>query len=165
MNELILYDYLPSEILLIIWENYMSDRDKLFVTKENYEKNHKYIFNYYPKLQTKKGFFNYCHFLAKNNCYYTINLLFQDKNNFSLFYDPKKEVRIYYNHSVYWSYLTCMIAVATNSKANETCTILKSSIKNIDDDIKTKEKQLNQKISNREKKNFKTKKYVREWAN
>lgn len=165
MTELILCEYLPVEILLIIWEDYMTDRDKLFVTKENYEKNHKHIFDYYPKLRTKQGFFNYCHFLAKNNCYHIIGLLFQDENNFSLFYDPKKEIRFYYNHSVYWSYLTYMTAVATNSKANETCSILKSTIKNITQDIKSKEKESNNKISNREKKNFKTKKYLREWAN
>ena len=57
MTELILCEYLPVEILLIIWEDYMTDRDKLFVTKENYEKNHKHIFDYYPKLRTKQGFF------------------------------------------------------------------------------------------------------------
>lgn len=158
MVELILYDYLPLEILLIIWEEYMTDSDKLFVTKENYEENHKHIFNYYPKLRTQKGFFNYCHFLAKHNCYYIIGLLFQDENNFSLFYDPKKDIRFYYNRSVYWSYLTYMMAVATNTKANETCTILKSTIKSINQNT-------NKKLSNREKKNFKTKKYLREWAN
>ena len=165
MTELLLYEYLPVEILLIIWEKYMTERDKLFVTKENYEKHHKHIFNYYPKLQTKKGFFNYCHFLAKNNCYYTIELLFQDKNNFSLFYDPKKEIRFYYNHSVYWSYLTYMIAVTTNSKTNKTYAILKTTIKNITQNIKSRENGSNEKLSNRERKNFKTKKYLREWAN
>jgi len=165
MTELLLCEYLPAEILLIIWETYMTDRDKLFVTKEKYEKNHKHIFDYYPKLQTKKGFFNYCHFLTKNNCYYIISLYFQDKNNFSLFYDPKKELRLYYNNSVFWSYLTYMLAVASNSKANETCAILKNSIKNIQKEIKNKERKTNEKISNREKKNFKTKKYLKEWAN
>jgi len=165
MAVLLLYNYLPVEILLIIWDNYMTDRDKLFVTKENYEKNHKHIFDYYPKLRTKKGFLNYCYFLAKNNCYYIISLLFQDENNFSLFYDPKKEVRFYYNQSVYWSYLTYMTAVALNSKANETSAILKTTIKNITQNTKQKEKETNQKLTNRQIKNFKTKKYLREWAN
>lgn len=165
MSELLLYNYLPVEILLIIWENYMTDRDKLFLTKDNYEQNHKYIFDYYPKLRTKKVFFNYCHFLAKNNCYYIISLLFQDENNFSFFYDPKKEIRFYYNRSVYWSYLTYMTAVASNSKANETSAILKTTIKNITQNTKQKEKETNEKLTNRQRKNFKTKKYVREWAN
>ena len=166
MTELLLLcEYLPVEILLIIWEDYMTDRDKLFVTKENYENNHKHIFDYYPKLRIKKEFSSYCYFLAKNNCYYIIGLLFQNENNFSLFYDPKKDIRLYYNHSVYWSYLSYMKAVATNSKANETYNILSYTIKNITQDIKSKEKESNIIISNREKKNFKTKKYLREWAN
>ena len=163
MSELLLYEILPVEILLIIWENYIPDRNKLFLTRESYEKNHKYIFEYYPKLREKTHFSNYCLFLAKNNCYYILSLLFED--NFSHFYDPKKELRFYYNHSVYWSYLTYMQAVASNNKANETYTILKSTIKNITKDTKKKEKETNEKISNRERKNFKTKKYVREWAN
>ena len=165
MAELLLCECLPEEILLIIWEDYMIDRDKLFATKETYKTNHKHIFDYYPKLRTKKGFFNYCHFLAKHNCYYIIGLLFNDETNFSLFYDPKKEIRFYYHHSVYWSYLTYMVAVATNSKANETCNILKTTIKNLNIKSKENEKETGTKISNREKKNFKTKKYLREWAN
>lgn len=165
MTELILCEYLPAEILLIILENYMIDRNKLFLTKLNYEENHKHIFDYYPKLREKKVFTNYCCFLAKNNCYYIISLLFKNVNNFSLFYNPTKDVRFYYNNSVYWSYLTYMLDVASNSKANETCNIIKNTIKNIQKKIKKKEKETNQKISNREKKNFKTKKYVKEWAN
>ena len=163
MSELLLCEYVPVEILLIIWENYMLDRDKLFLTKSIYEENHQNILEYYPKLREKTQFANYCLFLAKNNCHYIISLLFS--NNFSLFYDPQQDVRFYYNDSVYWSYLTYMLAVASNSKANETCTIIKKAIKNINKKMKKKEKETNQKISNREKKNFKTKKYVREWAN
>lgn len=155
---LFIFDYLPYDILLIIWEKYTQDRDKLFLTKETYEKNHKHIFDYYPKLREKRIFTNYCTFLAKNNCYYIINLLFRD--NLDLFYDPKKDIRLYYKNSVYWCYLTYMRTIAYEHKANKIYNITNNT-------IQTKNKINNRanKMNNKEKRYLTSKKYTREWSN
>jgi hypothetical protein len=155
---LLLCEYLPYDILIIIWENYTIDRDKLFLTKETYEENHKNIFDYYPKMREKRIFTNYCNVLAKNNCYYVIDLLFRD--NFQLFYDPKKDVRLYYKECVYWSYLTYMRSIAFENKANKTYCILNNIIIS-----KNKSDNRNKQISTKKKKTFNIKKYSREWNN
>ena len=167
-----LCDILPTEVLLIIWENFMTTRDKVFITKKYYEENHKHIFEYYPKLRNKKIFANYCFLLAKNNCYYVLSLLLKD--NYSEFYsspdlnqipnanpNPRSDIRLYYNDHVYWSYLTYMRDIAKINKCNETYTLLAIDVKN-----KRKEEERKKGTKKeREKKNFKTKKYIREWGN
>ena len=159
LDSVLLFNILPVEILLIILENYMTDKEKMFLTKTEYEKTHKKIFAYYPKLKERRFFVSYCHLLAKHNCYYIINLLLRD--NPDVFYDPKKDMRLYYINNAYMSFFTYMRAIALNNKSNETYVILDNIVTN-----KIKEQNRNkQTISNREKKNFKTKKYIREWGN
>lgn len=159
LDSKLLFNILPVEILLIILENYMIDKDKMFLTKKEYEKNHKQIFIYYPNLRKKTVFTNYCRLLAKHNCYYIITVLLRD--NPDVFYDPKQDVRLYYANTAYMSFFTYMRAIALNNKCNETYVILNNIITN-----KIKEqKRCKIAISNREKKNFKTKKYIREWGN
>lgn len=152
-------EILPFDIKIILWEQYLTQRDKLFVSKHNYEKNHQLIFHYYPHLNNNKR--GYLQMLAKYNCYYIIDLII--KSNPTFLYTPKMDLRLYYNKNVYYSYLTFIKAIALKNKAFKSIDTINNFIYSLnskisEDSTKTKKK-------NREKKNFKTKKYIKEWEN
>lgn len=153
---------LPYELKLVIWEKYLTPCDKLFINKYYYEKNHNLIFNFYPRINNKKQ--KYLQMLAKYNCYYIISLITQDHP--TLLYTPKMRLRLYFKENIYFSYLTFMKVVALENKSHKTVSIINEIIHCFNSGITENCLQKkNRKEKKREKKNFKTKKYVKEWGN